>query len=534
MNLSLLIVSVISLLCILLNFISSKIGVPVLLAFILLGMAFGSDGVFKINFDNFKMAENICSFALIFIIFYGGFGTNVQEAKPIALKAGMLSSMGVVLTSLFVGLFANIFLHISIMNSFLIGAVIASTDAASVFSILRDRHLNLKYNTASLLEVESGSNDPFAYMLTMIFITMMTGSITPFSVFKMLFLQLFAGIGAGILIALIFRYVINHFIIHTPGFNMVLIIAVALLSYSLPNAIGGNGYLSVYITGIILGNSDIRGKRELVPFFDGITGIMQILIFFLLGLLAFPSKFLEVALTGFALAVVITFVIRPLVVTMILKPFKAGWNQIFLVSWAGFRGASSIVFAITAFLNTNSDYDIFHNVFFIVLFSISVQGSLLSFIAKKVDMIDENYDVMKSFSDYSGDEIPIEFIQLVIKPEQGWCEKSVSEINLPPDTLIVLIKRGDEDIVPNGQTVLQCNDTIVLAAKSIDFEEYYNMTEQVVNKRMLSKGSTLSDLSDELDALVMLIIRGSDFIIPNGDTPLKEGDTLVLNNGSIK
>ena len=149
-------------------------------------------------------------------------------------------------------------------------------------------------------------------------------------------------------------------------------------------------------------------------------------------------------------------------------------------------------------------------------------------------MIDENYDVMKSFSDYSGDEIPIEFIQLVIKPEQGWCEKSVSEINLPPDTLIVLIKRGDEDIVPNGQTVLQCNDTIVLAAKSIDFEEYYNMTEQVVNKRMLSKGATLSDLSDELDALVMLIIRGSDFIIPNGDTLLKEGDTLVLNNGSIK
>ena len=534
MNLALLTVSIIILLCILLNFISSKIGVPVLLAFILLGMAFGSDGIFKINFDNFKMAETVCSFALIFIMFYGGFGTSAKEAGPIAVKAGTLSSMGVVLTSLFVGIFAHVFLHISIKSSFLIGAVIASTDAASVFSILRDKHLNLKYNTASLLEVESGSNDPFAYMLTMIIITMMAGNITAFSVVKMLFLQLFVGAVSGIAIAIIFRYVINHFIIHTPGFNMVLVIAVALLSYSLPNVLGGNGYLSVYLTGIILGNSDIRGKKELVPFFDGLTGIMQILIFFLLGLLSFPSRFLDVALTGFILAIIITFIVRPLVVTIILKPFGAKWNQIFLVSWAGFRGASSIVFAITAFLNTNSDYDIFHNVFFIVLFSISVQGSLLSFMSKKFDMIDENYDVMKSFSDYSGDEIPIEFIQLVLRPEQEWCNKYISEINLPPDTLIVLIKRGDEDIVPNGQTVLCCDDIIVLAAKSIDFEEYYHMTEQVVNKKMLSKGSTLSDLSDELDALVMLIIRGSDFIIPNGDTPLKEGDTLVLNNGSIK
>ena len=534
MNQVLLLVSFIILLCVVLNVISGKIGVPVLLAFILLGMVFGSEGIFKIRFDDFKQAETICSFALIFIMFYGGFGTNIKEAKPVLLKAGLLSSVGVVLTSMFVAMFAYFVLKFSWINSVLIGAVISSTDAASVFSILRDRHLNLKYNTASILEVESGSNDPFAYMLTMIAISMISGSITVGSVFSMLFLQLIVGVLSGVLIAFIFKYLINRFIINTPGFNMVLVIAVALLSYSLPTVVGGNGYLSVYITGIILGNSDIRGKKELVPFFDGITGIMQILIFFLLGLLVYPSRLLFVADTGFALACFITFVVRPLVITIIMKPFKATWNQIFLVSWSGFRGASSIVFAITALLNTNANYDIFNNVFFIVLFSIMLQGSLLPFISKKIDMIDEGYDVMKTFSDYSGDEIPIEFIQLTVSEDQNWCGKSISDLNLPPDTLMVLIKREGEDVVPNGQTVLCCGDTIVLAAKSIDFEEYYNMTELVLTKKLLSKGTTLSELSGELDALVMLIIRGNDFIIPNGDTTLYEGDTLVLNNGPIQ
>ena len=533
MNYALLIVSSIILLCIALNFISSKIGVPMLLAFILLGMVFGSDGIFKIRFDDFRLAETLCSFALIFIMFYGGFGTNIKEARPVLLKAGLLSSVGVVLTSMFVAVFAYFVMKFSWINSVLIGAVISSTDAASVFSILRDRHLNLKYNTASILEVESGSNDQFAYMLTMIAVSMITGSVTALSIIKMLFLQLFLGVTLGIIIAIFFRYIINHFIIHTPGFTMVLVIAVALLSYSLPNVLGGNGYLSVYITGIILGNSDIRGKKELVPFFDGITGIMQILIFFLLGLLSNPSSLLFVVGTGFVLACFITFIVRPLAITLIMKPFKATWNQIFLVSWAGFRGASSIVFAITALLNTNANYDIFNNVFFIVLFSILLQGSLLPFIAKKIDMIDASYDVMKTFSDYSGDEIPIEFIQLIVSENQDWCGKSISDLNLPPNTLIVLVKREGEDIVPNGQTVLECGDTIVLAAKSIDFEEYYHMTELVLTKKMLSKGSTLSKLSGELDALVMLIIRGDEFIIPNGETELLEGDTLVLNNGPI-
>lgn len=200
-----------------------------------------------------------------------------------AVQAGLLSSLGVVLTAGFVGLFAHFMCKFSLFNSFLIGPVIASTDAASVFAILRDKHLNLKYNTASLLDLESGSNDPFAYMLTIIVLSTAQSRISAVSVAGMIFMQLLLGIAFGTGFAIIAKYVINKAIIKTPGFDIVFIIAIVLLAYAATSMLGGNGYLSVYITGIILGNTDILGKKELVPFFDGITGLMQIVIFFPFG-----------------------------------------------------------------------------------------------------------------------------------------------------------------------------------------------------------------------------------------------------------
>ena len=256
-----------------------------------------------------------------------------------AVQAGMLSSLGVVLTAGFVGLFAHFVCKFSLFNSFLIGSVIASTDAASVFAILRDKHLNLKYNTASLLELESGSNDPFVYMLTIIVLSTAQSRISALSVAGMIFMQLLLGIAFGTGFAIIAKYVINKAIIKTPGFDIVFIIAIVLLAYAATSMLGGNGYLSVYITGIILGNTDILGKKELVPFFDGITGLMQIVIFFLLGLLAYPSRLPQIAPTALILAVFITLIARPFTVSLLLLlPFKARLNQIFLISWAGFRG----------------------------------------------------------------------------------------------------------------------------------------------------------------------------------------------------
>ena len=162
--------------CVLLNRVSAKLGMPVLLAFIFLGMLLGSDGIFRIPFENYEFAENICSIALIFIIFYGGFGTDWEQAKPVALKAGLLSTLGVALTALITGIFCHYVFDMSWVAALAIGSIIGSTDAASVFSILRSRKLNLRDNTASMLELESGSNDPIAYMLTVLFIQMLHNS----------------------------------------------------------------------------------------------------------------------------------------------------------------------------------------------------------------------------------------------------------------------------------------------------------------------------------------------------------------------
>ena len=290
MTLFLLICSIVILACVLFHKLSSRLGVPALLAFILLGMFFGSDGVVKIPFDDYSLAQDLCSVALIFIMFYGGFGTNWTQAKPVAVKAGLLSSLGTLLTAGLVGVFCWQVLALPCLESFLLGAVIASTDAASVFSILRSKHLDLRENTASLLEVESGSNDPFAYMLTVILLTLMTGDLSAPAVAYQIFAQLVYGGALGVVIALGARYCLSRFSLAASRFDAIFLVAVALLSYAAPSMLGGNGYLSVYLTGILLGNSKLANKQALVNFFDGATGLMQMFLFFLLGLLSFPSQ----------------------------------------------------------------------------------------------------------------------------------------------------------------------------------------------------------------------------------------------------
>ena len=275
---------------IILNKLSSKAGMPMLLAFIVLGMIFGSDGLLKIKFDDYKSAESICSIALIFIIFYGGFGTKWNVAKPVATKAILLSTLGVVLTAVFTGLFCHFVLRFSLLESFLVGAVTSSTDAASVFAILRSKKLNLKYNTASLLEVESGSNDPLSYMLTIIVLSFMQGNASTGKMIYMLFAQIVYGFAFGVAIAYGALYILRKFNFSYAGFDFLFVLAVASLSYAIPTLIGGNGYLSAYVAGLFLGNKTFPQKKNLVHFFDGITGLMQMLIFFLLGLLSLPSK----------------------------------------------------------------------------------------------------------------------------------------------------------------------------------------------------------------------------------------------------
>ena len=545
----LLLVSVVIILCIILNKLSSKAGMPMLLAFIVLGMIFGSDGLLKIQFDDYKTAESICSIALIFIIFYGGFGTKWNVAKPVATKAILLSTLGVVLTAVFTGLFCYFVLRFSLLESFLIGAVTSSTDAASVFAILRSKKLNLKYNTASLLEVESGSNDPLSYMLTIIVLSFMQGNASTGKMIYMLFAQIVYGFAFGVGIAYGALYILRKFNFSYAGFDFLFVLAVATLSYAIPTFIGGNGYLSAYVAGLFLGNKSFPQKKNLVHFFDGITGLMQMLIFFLLGLLSLPSKMIHLVLPSLAIALFITFVSRPLTIFTILSPMKCKFNQQLLISWTGLRGAASIVFAIMAVTNKaySSDGNLFHIVFCIVLFSIALQGSLIPFMAKKLKMIDDSSNVLKTFNDYP-DEVPVQFIKLNVNPGHAWIDKAVREVVLPPETILVLILRDGKRIVPRGNTEIKALDEIVLCAQVFASESVdtislgvkksteegnsdIELVELLLEENHSWIGKKLSEIGPALQkSLVVLIKRNGHIVIPDGRTVLRVNDILVLEH----
>ena len=527
MSLPLLLGAFVVLLCVLFNRVSNRLGIPMLAAFILLGMLFGSDGILKIPFENFFFAEQICTFALIFIMFYGGFGTKWTSAKPVADKAVLLSSAGVALTAGLTALFCHFVLSFEPLISVLMGSVISSTDAASVFSILRSKKLDLKDGTASLLEVESGSNDPMSYMLTAGALTVLRGQADPGAIAYMVFSQVVYGIVLGVVIAFAARHVFRNFKFSTSGFDAAFLVAVAVIAYALPTLIGGNGYMSAYLAGIILGNSHLPNKRTLVHFFDGVTGLMQMAIFFLLGLVASPMQMPKIILPAEAIALFLTFVARPAAVFALLSPFGCSRAQMLLVSWSGLRGAASIVFAIMC-INSAVIHDVFHIVFCVVLLSILIQGTLIPAVAQRLDMIDENADVLTTFTDYT-DEVDLQFVKLRIGSRHPWKNRCLRDISMPPELLIVLLLREGERIVPSGATEIQEGDVLVVCAPAFQDDTVIRLAELTVKPDSAWVGQRISAIHEELGSLVIMIQRGGQTIVPNGQTRLQSEDILVLN-----
>lgn len=528
-TLFLILIGIVILLCIALNNVSSRIGIPTLLAFIVLGMVFGNNGLIPLQFEDHSFAKETCTVALIFIMFYGGFGTRWDAARPIVREAALLASLGVITTAGLTGLFCHFALRWGWVESLLMGSVVSSTDAASVFSILRSKKLGLKNNTAPMLEMESGSNDPFSYMLTALMLSIMGGNASGGSIAWMLFAQLAFGAGCGVGIAKLASWVLERFKIKGEGYDSLFILAVAVLSYAVPDLIGGNGYLSAYIVGIMLGNSEFPGKKALVNFFDGITGLMQVLIFFLLGLLARPALLHRVILPALAIFLFMLLVARPVAVNSILTPFrKYPLRQQILVSFVGLRGAASIVFAIMAMTdNPLLQNDIFNIVFCIVLISISLQGSLIPWVAGKLKMVDKESDVMKTFNDYS-EGTQMQFGSIDIAPGSSWDGRIVMELGLPKNVLIALVLREGERIIPRGYTRLQAGDKAVIVTKAFDDSETY-LVEKTVKRGGKRAGRTIRETSGS--GLVLLVRRGGEEIIPSGDTLLLEGDRLVILRG---
>ena len=456
------------LICITSSKVLYRFGVPLLLIFIFLGMIFG---VMVIDFSDFQLTGKIASIALVFIMFYGGFGTNWSMAKPKAAPSILMSTLGTIITFFITGVFVYLVFKISFLESLLIGAVVSSTDAASVFTILRSQKLNLEGSLASLLEVESGSNDPVACMLTLIILTLMGGG-TVMNLIPLVISQIVIGVMIGTLIAMASIYLIRHANFEIESFYVIFIIAIAIIAYSLSEWMGGNGYLSVYISGIIIGNSKIPHKKTLVHFLDGVSWIMQIILFFILGLLANPLELPKVIGKSVVISLGIIFIARPISVFLVLKKFDFNTKEKLFIAWVGLRGAASIVFAIFALnYGISINNDIYHIIFFIALISVGVQGTLIPIIAKRLELLDNNRPVLKTFNDYV-EEKNTKVMEVKIEGNCKLINKSIMDANIPEEILIAMIKREDEIIIPQGASIIKEGDILVVVGNCSE-EDFY-------------------------------------------------------------
>ena len=553
----LMLVGLVIALCIFINRITDKLKVPSLLLFIGLGMVFGV--IFRVaglgNFTDYDLGNVVCSVCLVFVIFYGGFGTNFKEAKPVAGRALLLSFAGTALTAGIVGVFVRylsvllpFFPSLGWVESMLIGSVISSTDAASVFNILRSRRLNLKYGTSSLLEMESGSNDPTSYMLTVVFTAILAAqngiagaeAMGAGEIAGMLFSQVGFGALFGAAFGFLSIFILKRFSFNVGQGGTIFILAVALITYALPTMLGeltgvsalaGNGYLAVYICGIMIGNARIPQKRDCVRFFDALTNVAQMMIFFLLGLLATPEDLIkpDVLVPALVIFVFMTLIARPAAVAGLLAPFRAKINQIGVVSWAGLRGVASIVFAVYAMTELGGilPYDLFSIVFVIVIVSIALQGSLLPIMSGKMNMLGDNDNVLRTFTDYQ-EESDVCFVRVRVGENHPWYGKKLREVVMPKEFLAVLIIRGDETIVPGGDTVILGGDVIVTAAPEFENRDEFGMYEEYIGKNHGWAGKTVRELSLPRGTLIVMIKRKKETVVPNGNAVVEEGDVLAM------
>ncbi len=371
--------------------LSSKLGVPALLLFLLIGMLAGSEGIGGIYFDNYSLAKMVGDVALIFILFFGGLDTQWQSIRPVLAQGLILSTVGVALTMLILGSFAWFILGsfssfalgadgINWVEGLLLGAIVSSTDAAAVFSILKSSNLGLKDNLQPLLELESGSNDPMAVLLTTTLVRMLVtadGSLVELTI--TLALQLCVGTLVGYLSGRLMAWTTNRLELDIKALYPIVTLARVLLIYGIATVLKGNGFLAVYVAGVVLGNRNFAYKETIIDFHDGISWLMQITMFLVLGLLVFPSQLPAIAPVAVVISLFLMFVARPLSILAGLAFTKYDRSEKLFISWVGLRGAVPIILAIAPITaGLAGAKTIFNVVFFIVLISVSIQGFTLA------------------------------------------------------------------------------------------------------------------------------------------------------------
>lgn len=463
--------SVLMLLSVLASKLSARLSIPALLVFLVIGMLAGPEGPGKIYFNDPWLAKSIGIIALIFIIFSGGIDTHWKGVRQVLLPGFILSTLGVLITAVIVGLFAVLVLKFSFIEGMLLGSIVSSTDAAAVFSILRSRRVRLKGNLAPLLELESGSNDPMAVFLTLGFVGILASrGATITGLLPKFILDMGVGALMGYVSARLGMYAINRIKLEYSGLYPVLTTSLVLLTYAVTTLLKGNGILAVYLTGLIMSSHEFMHKKVIAKFHDGLAWLMQITMFLSLGLLVFPSHIVPVIGGGLLLAAALMFLARPVSMFVCLLPFGFNPAEKAMVSWVGLRGAVPIILATFPLLAGMAQAEtIFNVVFFVVITSIMIQGASLPFVARllRVDapLPDTRYYPIE-FEKREG--IDAELTDTIVPYNSEAVGKRIGDLNVPPECLIVLISRGDKFVIPSGATVIEGGDVFLVLANETD------------------------------------------------------------------
>ena len=467
----LLLASLLVFVAVLVSKVGSRLGTPSLLVFLLLGMVAGADGM-GLRFDNYEVAESIGHFAMTIILFSAGLETSIAETRPVVKQGIVLSTLGVLVTVLLTGTFIWLTFGrlsgIGIMVCFLLAAVMGSTDSASVFSVLREKKLHLRENLSPMLELESGSNDPMAYMLTIILVKLLTTEdllsqgLLPI-VFVLVF-QIVVGVAVGFAMGFATKWLLERVRFSTFALTSILILSVGFFTNGVASMLHGNGLLALYVAAIIIGNkARLTQKKEMLHFFDGLTWLMQLTMFLMLGLLARPSQMLPLILPALMIGLFMMLVARPASVFLCLLPFKRlSFRAKAFVSWVGLKGAGPILFAlcpVVAGLERSSE--MFNIVFLITLFSLLLQGMTLGKMAKLLKLSYEEEPQTETF----GMEIPKEMGMTrdhVVTPEDLASGATLRDLHLPHGIRVMMVKRNNQFLVPHGSMELHPGDHLII------------------------------------------------------------------------
>ena len=447
---------------------SLRMGLPVLVLFLLLGMLAGSEGLGGIVFENYTLAHAVGSLALMLILFDGGLRTPIEGIKLAWKPSVALATVGVLMTAVITGVAASYILGISLLQGLLLGSIVGSTDAAAVFSVLRSAGVQLKDRLAATLEVESGSNDPMAIFMTVAVIELLLGEIEfGFGIFHFFLMQMGVGAIAGLAFGFLAVRLINAINLPAAGLYPLLTLGCGLATFGGTVLLGGSGFLAVYVAGIVIGNRRTVFHRGTLFFHDGLAWASQIGMFVVLGLLAFPSQLVGVAAEGLAVAAVLILVARPIAVIPLLLPFNFNWREIVLISWVGLKGAVPIVLAMYPLLYGVEGGDVIFNiVFFVVLVSAITQGWSLPIVARWLGLAEEKApEPSISLEITSLRDVNADIVEYTLGGDSRAAGRRLSQLGLPDGVVIAMVARGDSLIPPRGSTTLSAGDHVFVVLR---------------------------------------------------------------------